>query len=128
LIGRGCGDEEAVFVAGSQAADNACARDCAVDEWDEVCELGFEDAVEVCAGAEGDEAVAVGEGGEDADSGRMLVRRKRQKRLRNMYSFEFSNIARTAMAAELVCGVGKADKAVFGMCRRPWRARSRFRS
>ena len=33
-----------------------------------ILQLGFEDAVEVLGGADGDEGVGVGEGGEDADS------------------------------------------------------------
>ena len=44
-----------------------------MDEGDEVCEFGLEDGVEVCGGAQGDEAVGVCEGGEDADSAGLLV-------------------------------------------------------
>lgn len=53
LVGCGCGYEEALLVAGSEAADNARASDGAVNQWDKVCELGFENAVEICASAEG---------------------------------------------------------------------------
>ena len=35
---------------------------------DDVLQLGFEDGVEVLGGADGDEGIRVGEGGEDADS------------------------------------------------------------
>lgn len=76
LVGRGSGDEEAVLVAGGEAADNTRASDRAVYERDQVCELRLKDAVEVCAGTEGDEAVAVCESGEDADSARMLAGRR----------------------------------------------------
>jgi hypothetical protein len=36
--------------------------------WYHVLEFGFEDAVEILGGADGDEGVGVGEGGENADS------------------------------------------------------------
>ena len=68
LIGSRGGHEEAFAVAGRQAPDDACARDRAVADGDDVLQLGFEDAVEVFRGADGDECVGVGEGGEDADS------------------------------------------------------------
>jgi hypothetical protein len=62
-------DEEAFSVSGGEATDYAGAGDCAVADGDDVLEFGFEDGVEVFAGAEGDERVRVGQGGEDADSG-----------------------------------------------------------
>lgn len=79
LVGRGCGYEEAIFVAGSEAADNARASDGAMYEWDQICELGLEDAVEVCASTESNEAVAICEGREDADPVRLLARRSHNK-------------------------------------------------
>ena len=69
LVGCGCGDEQALAVARREAPDDARSGDRAVRDGDDVRELGFEDRIEVRAGAEGDEAVGVGEGGEDADSG-----------------------------------------------------------
>jgi len=68
LIGGGGGDEEAFAVAGCEAAYYSRAGDCAVADGDYVLELGFEDAVEVFGGADGDEGVGICEGGEDADS------------------------------------------------------------
>ena len=68
LVGGGGGDEEAFAVAGCEAAYYSRAGDCAVADGNYVLELGFEDAVEVFGGADGDEGVGVGEGGEDADS------------------------------------------------------------
>lgn len=70
LVGGRGRDEEAVFVAGCEAPDDAGAGDGAVADGDYVLELGFEDGVEVFGGADGDEGVGVCEGGEDADSGR----------------------------------------------------------
>lgn len=72
VCGRGW-DEEAAAVAGGQAADDAGAGDGAVADGDDAAEFGLEDGVEVGGGAKGDEGVGVGEGGEDADSGRGSV-------------------------------------------------------
>ena len=71
LVRGGGGDEQALAVAGGEAADDAGARDGGADNGDDVGELGLEDAVKVFAGALGDEGVRVGEGGEDADPGGM---------------------------------------------------------
>jgi len=68
LVGGGGGDEEAFAVAGCEAAYYSRAGDCAVADGDYVLEFGFEDAVEVFGGADGDEGVGVGEGSKDADS------------------------------------------------------------
>lgn len=67
LVGRRRGHQQAVLVAGRQAADDARAGDGAVGDGDEVGQLGFEDGVEILRGADGDEAVGVGQVGEDAD-------------------------------------------------------------
>lgn len=68
LVGGRGGDEQALAVAGRQAADDARAGDGRVADGDDVLQLGFEDGVEVLRGADGDEGVRVGEGREDADS------------------------------------------------------------
>jgi hypothetical protein len=44
-----------------------------VHDGNDVCELGFEDGIEVCGGALGHEGVAVGKCGEDADSDNLLA-------------------------------------------------------
>lgn len=59
LVGCRGGNEETVFVSGRQAADNSRAGDGGVRYGDYVLELGFEDAVEVFRGADGDEGVGV---------------------------------------------------------------------
>lgn len=66
LVCSGGGDEEAGFVACGETPDDAGAGDGAGDEGDEVAEFGFEDGVECRGGVEGDEAVGVCEGAEDA--------------------------------------------------------------
>ena len=62
-----CRDEETILVSCTKAADDAGTGDGAGNEGDEVGEFGFEDGVEDGGGAEGEEAVGVGEVGEDAD-------------------------------------------------------------
>lgn len=58
---RGTGGYEQAFaVAGCEASDYPRAGDCAVADGDYVLQLGFEDAVEVLGGADGDEGVGVG--------------------------------------------------------------------
>ena len=58
LVGCGGGDEEAFFVSGCEAADDAGAGDCAVADWYYVLQFGFEDAV---GGEEGISGVVLGE-------------------------------------------------------------------
>ena len=67
LVCCGRGHEEPVAVAGGEAADDAGAADGGVYDWDDFAEVGLEGGVEVCAALDGDEAVGVGELGEDAD-------------------------------------------------------------
>ena len=62
-----CRDKETIFVSCAEAANDAGTGDGAGNEGDEVGEFGFEDGVEDGGGAEGEEAVGVGEVGEDAD-------------------------------------------------------------
>lgn len=45
-------------VSGCESADDACAGDGGVNDGDDVCELGFEDGVEVGGGGESGEAVS----------------------------------------------------------------------
>ena len=90
LVGGGCGHQKTFAVAifhhrqsildvllgffgtlylpSSQTADNSrsCNRSTAYGY--HILQFGFEDAVEVFGGADGDNSVCVGEGGEDADS------------------------------------------------------------
>jgi hypothetical protein len=105
LVGRGGGYQEAVFVAGGQAPNDARAGDGAVADWDYVGQLGFEDGVEVFRGADCDEGVGVCQGREDADSEGRRRRRLVGERGAGVdgegqaYSLEFSNCARTAMVA-----------------------------
>lgn len=67
LIRRRARDKEAVAVANGQSTDKASAGNAAVHHWDDIAQLGIEGAVEVCAAANGDEAVGIGEAAEDAD-------------------------------------------------------------
>jgi hypothetical protein len=73
LVRRRGGHEEALAVPGGEAPDDAGPGYGGVDYGDDVLELRFEDGVEVCGGALGDEGVAVCESGEDADSVRAFV-------------------------------------------------------
>lgn len=68
LVGGASGDEQALAVAGRQSAHDACAGNGRVADGNHVLQLGFEDGVEVFRGANRDEGVRVGQGGEDADS------------------------------------------------------------
>lgn len=52
----------------SQTTDYSCACDGSTAYGYYVLQFGFEDAVEVFRGANGDNSVRIGEGGEDADS------------------------------------------------------------
>ena len=72
LVRRRGGDEQALAIACRETPDDAGAGDGAVADGDDVLEFGFEDAVEVLGGADGDEGVGVGEGGEDADSAKLV--------------------------------------------------------
>lgn len=76
LVRRRRGHQQALLVAGGQAADDARAGDGGVADGNHVLQLGLEDRVEVLRRADGDERVRVGEGREDADS----VRVKKGKR------------------------------------------------
>jgi hypothetical protein len=67
LVRRRRGDEQPVAVARGETADDARAADGGVHDGDDVAELGLEGGVEVGAALDGDEAVGVGELGEDAD-------------------------------------------------------------
>lgn len=57
LVGCGGGNEEALAVAGGEAADDAGAGDGGADGGDDVLQFGFEDGVEVFRGAEGNQGV-----------------------------------------------------------------------
>ncbi len=67
LVRRRRGHEQAVAVAGGETADDARAADGGVHDGQDVAELGLEGRVEVGAALDGDEAVRVGEFGEDPD-------------------------------------------------------------
>jgi len=67
LVRRRGGHEEPVAVARGEPADDARAADGGVHDGEHVAELGFEGRVEVGAALDGDEAVGIGEFGEDAD-------------------------------------------------------------
>jgi hypothetical protein len=67
LVGGDGGQEQAVLVAGDEAADGAGLADGDVDDGNVVGELLLEDGVEVLRRAEGTEAVGVGELGEDTN-------------------------------------------------------------
>ncbi|KAG9796341.1 hypothetical protein KCU88_g88, partial [Aureobasidium melanogenum] len=67
LVGRRGRDQKAVLVARRQPADNACARNRAVHNRDQVCQFGFKDRVEVLRRPNRHQTVAVGQVGEDAD-------------------------------------------------------------
>lgn len=59
LVGRGGGHEEAVAVAGGQAADDARAGNGRVHDGDDIAELGLKGRVKVARGGKSREAVAV---------------------------------------------------------------------
>jgi len=67
LISGNGRNDEAVLVAGDEAADGAGFTNGGVDDGDVVGELLLEDGVEVLGGTEGTEAVGVCELGEDTD-------------------------------------------------------------
>lgn len=67
LVCGGCGNEEAILVARSQSTHDSCAGNSAVCNWNEVCEFGFENGVEILGCADGDQTIAVGEICEDTD-------------------------------------------------------------
>ena len=73
LVGGGCWDQKTLSVSSGQATDDMSTSDGGVDNWDDVLELGLEDGVEVFGGADGNQAVGVGEGGENADPEMRLV-------------------------------------------------------
>ena len=73
LVGGGCWDQKTLSVSSGQAADDVGTSDGGVDNWDDVLELGLEDGVEVLGGADGNQAVGVGEGGENTDPEMRLV-------------------------------------------------------
>ncbi len=90
LVGGGCGHQKtfavaiftidnqyfdillgmflAFYLPSSQTADDSRSSDRSTTYGYYVLQLGFEDAVEVFRGADGDDGVCVGEGGENADS------------------------------------------------------------
>lgn len=59
LIRSRCRDEQTIFIADSQTADDAGAGDRSVADWDDVLEFGLEDGVEVLRGADCDNGVGV---------------------------------------------------------------------
>jgi hypothetical protein len=67
LVRRRRGHEEPVAVARGETADDPGAADGGVHDGEHVAELGLEGRVEVGAALDGDEAVGIGELGEDAD-------------------------------------------------------------
>lgn len=68
LVGGRVGDEQAVAVAGDEAADDAGAADRGLDDGDDVSEFGFKGRDKVGrAGAGRREAVAVGQHAKDTD-------------------------------------------------------------
>lgn len=67
LVGGGCWDQKTLSVSSGQATNDVGTSDGGVDNWDNVLELSLEDGVEVLGGADGDQAVGVGESGEDTD-------------------------------------------------------------
>ena len=73
LVGGGCWDQKTLSVSSGQATDDVGTSDGGVDNWDDVLELGLEDGVEVFGGADGNQAVGVGEGGENTDPEMRLV-------------------------------------------------------
>ena len=73
VVGGVVGDEEAFLVAGGGPADDPGAADGGLYDGDEGAEFALEDGVEVVGAPRRDEAVAVGEFGEDADVVGILV-------------------------------------------------------
>lgn len=73
LICGGCGNEQALSITSSQAADDSCTSDRAVADRDHILQFCFEDAVEVLGRAYCDERVGVCKRREDADSGTWSV-------------------------------------------------------
>lgn len=62
LVGGGCGNQQAILVAGCETANNAGAGYGALGYRNKVGKFGFEDAVEGLGGAESEETVGVCEG------------------------------------------------------------------
>ncbi|KAF1738575.1 hypothetical protein CRV24_000501 [Beauveria bassiana] len=76
LVRRGRGHEQALAVAGGEAADDARAGNGGAHDGDDVLQLGLEDAVKVFAGALGNEGIRVCECGKDTNpAGRVLASR-----------------------------------------------------
>lgn len=73
LVGGGCWHQKTLSVSSGQATDDVGTSDGGVDDRDDVLKLGLEDGVEVLGGADGNQAVGVGEGGENTDPEMMLV-------------------------------------------------------
>lgn len=73
LVGGGRWDQKTLSVSSGQATDDVGTSDGSVDDWDDVLELGLEDGVEVLGGADGNQTVGVGEGGENTDPEMRLV-------------------------------------------------------
>lgn len=71
LICRRCRYEKTLLVSCRQSPDDPSPGDGCMADWDDILQLGFEDAVEVLGSADGDEGVGVCECREDADSVRM---------------------------------------------------------
>ena len=72
LVGGGGGYEQTVSVANGEAADETSAGNRAVDDRDDIRELGLKGGVEVGTAADSDKAVGVGETSKDADLGRVF--------------------------------------------------------
>lgn len=67
------GDEQSLLVSGGGPSDDARATNSGLDDGNEGAELALENTVEVVRTAGCDQAVAVGELGEDADVVGVLV-------------------------------------------------------
>ncbi len=73
VVGGVVGDQESFLVACSGASDDSGSSDGCLDDWDERAQFAFKDTVEVVGASSCDEAVSVGEFGEDADVIGVLV-------------------------------------------------------
>lgn len=67
------GDEQSLLVSGSGPSDDASATNSGLDDGNEGAELTLENTVEVVGAPSCDQAVAIGEFGEDADVVGVLV-------------------------------------------------------